>query len=68
VVRIEGDDYTLVRKGNEVVKIDPPGKNLGSAEESSPTIAWGKQSTHFHKYENVWWGLRAISLSLVVIA
>ncbi|MGI9327187.1 MAG: hypothetical protein ACR2PZ_18360, partial [Pseudomonadales bacterium] len=27
VVRIEDNDYTLVRKGNEVVKIDPPGKN-----------------------------------------
>ena len=30
MVRIEGDEYTLVRKGNEVVKIDPPGENFPS--------------------------------------
>ena len=27
VVNIEGQDYTLIRKGNDVVFIDPPGKN-----------------------------------------
>lgn len=27
VINIQGKDYTIVRKGNEVVHIDPPGKN-----------------------------------------
>ena len=27
VVNIQGKDYTIVRKGNDVVHIDPPGKN-----------------------------------------
>ena len=27
VVNIQGKDYTIIRKGNEVVHIDPPGKH-----------------------------------------
>ena len=26
-IQVEGRDYTLVRKGNDVVNIDPPGQN-----------------------------------------
>ena len=46
-VRIEGRDYTLVRKGNEVVKVDPPGRNYPLYRRDH----YREEKTHFRTIE-----------------
>lgn len=45
VVNIEGENYTLVRKGNEVVYIDPPGKYCPLYQRDH----YRQKETHFRK-------------------
>ena len=46
-VRIEGHDYTLVRKGNEVIGVDPPGKNFPSYQRDH----YREEKTRFQTIE-----------------
>ena len=56
-VWIEKDDYTLVRKGNDVVAIDPPGKNCPLYQREhyrANTTRWRKIE-RFVSHERLFW-------------
>ena len=46
-IHVEGRDYTLVRKGNEVVKVDPPGRNYPLYRRDH----YREEKTHFRTIE-----------------
>lgn len=57
VVSIEGQDYTLVRKGNEVVHIDPPGKYCPLYQRSryrENQVRWRKMSRFVSQQSTAW--------------
>jgi DUF1680 family protein len=56
-VRIQGKDYTLIRKGNEVVHIDPPGKYcpLYQREKYRENMVYSKEVQRFVANQQIDW-------------